>query len=137
MEAAAALIGASPRELSQRVRSGEALVDIAAKAGIGSADLKAVMTEAITATASSLVSEHMVAGLEDEINAKGVAAAGPPPKRPPAPGPEPNERLYSLASSLDMDPEQVIVSIEDGSFRQLLADKGVQAGLGILVNFKL
>lgn len=38
---------------------------------------------------------------------------------------------------MDVSVEELESSIEDGSFRQLLADSGVEARLGILVNLRL
>lgn len=130
IEAAAALLGTDPGELSQRVRSGERLAEIAADVDVSSEQLKTVMAEAITDTASPRLAHRMLADLGN------VVAGGRKPYKtgPVDEQPEPPEALKSLATKMDMRTEKLQESIENGSFRELLADSGVEARLGILVN---
>ncbi|MGI9595342.1 MAG: hypothetical protein ACR2QK_04235 [Acidimicrobiales bacterium] len=130
MDAAAALLGSNPHELAQRVRSGERLAEIAAEVHIGSDTLRTVMAEAITASAPPAVAHRLVSQLPSVI-------AGSKPHRPTGAIERPTEAMESLASRLQVSVERVHESIEDGSFRELLADRGVEARLGILINKKL
>lgn len=113
-------------ELSQRVRSGERLAEIAADVHVSSDQLKTVMAEAITESATPKVAQRMLASLGDVV-------AGVPKPHVKSFEPPP-EALKSLASKMDMKTEQLQESIENGSFRELLADRGVEARLGILIN---
>ncbi len=130
IEAAAALLGTDPVELSQRVRSGERLAEIAADVHVSSEQLKTVMAEAITDTASPKVAQRMLANLGNVVSGSSKPHHAKPTEPPP-------EALKSLATKMDMKTEQLQESIENGSFRELLADSGVEARLGILINKKL
>ncbi len=129
-EAAAEKIGTEPSELSKRIREGEALGSIAAEAGVGKSELKAVMTEAVKATAPPQVADRIVANLDDVI-------AGNRPNRPTGDTQDPSQALETLATTLDTDISKLMESVDDGSFRDLLAEKGVEPALGLLVNTTL
>lgn len=130
MDAAAALLGTNPQELAQRVRSGERLAEIAAEVHVGSDSLRTVMAEAITASAPPAVAHKLVAQLPAVI-------AGSRPHRPTGAIDRPSEAMESLASKLNVNLEQLQDSIDDGSFRGLLEDSGVEARMGILINKRL
>jgi hypothetical protein len=128
IEAAAALLGTNPVELNQRVRSGERLAEIAADVEISPERLKSAMAEALTNTEPPQIVQRMKADLA-------AAASGRRTKSFRAgPTDDPGEALKTLAEKMDMRTEQLQESIENGSFRELLADSGVEARLGILVN---
>lgn len=129
-EAAAEMIGTEPSELSKRVREGEALGSIAAEAGVGKSELKSAMTEAVRATAPPQVADRIVANLDDLI-------VGNRPSRPTGETQDPSQALETLATTLDTDTNKLLESVDDGSFRDLLAEKGVEPALGLLVNTTL
>ena len=129
-EAAAELIGTEPAELSKRVRAGEALGSIAAEAGVPKEELKSAMTEAVKATAPPKAADRIVANLDNVI-------AGNSPQRPTGDTQDPAQALETLAATLDTDTNLLMESIDDGSFRDLLAEKNVEPALGLLVNTHL
>lgn len=129
-EAAADLIGTEPRELSKRVRAGESLGSIADQAGVPRQELKSAMTQAVKATAPPKAADRIVANLDGVI-------AGNRPDRPTGDTQDPAQALETLASALDTDIEKMMESVDDGSFRDLLAEKGVEPALGLLVNTTL
>ncbi len=129
-EAAADLIGTEPSELSKRVRSGESLGAIASEAGVPREELKSAMTEAVRATAPPKAADRIVANLDNVIT-------GNRPDRPRGETQDPAQALETLASALDTDTNKLMEAIDDGSFRDLLAEKNVQPALGLLVNTHL
>ncbi|MGH1488348.1 MAG: hypothetical protein ACRBK7_02980 [Acidimicrobiales bacterium] len=106
------------------------MAEIAADVHVSSDQLKTAMAEAITDTASPKVAQNLVANLGN------VISGGRKPTEASTAEP-PSEALKSLAHKMDMRTEQLQESIENGSFRELLADSGVEARLGILINKKL
>ncbi len=60
-----------------------------------------------------------------------IFGARPIPSRPI---PEPLETVESLAEKLEITAQDLYQSLQDGSFRQRLADAGMDARMGILVN---
>lgn len=129
-EAAARVIGVQPAELNQRLREGRSLQELAGEAGVDSGELKSAMAKAIEAVAPPQGGRRLVAGLDRVI-------AGNRPERPTGSTQDPTQALETLAATLDTDVERLMASIDDGSFRDLLAEKGVEPGLGLLVNTTL
>ncbi len=130
MDAAAALLGTTPHDLAQRVRSGERLAEIAADVHVGSDTLQNVMAEAITASAPPAVAHRLVSQLPSVIS-------GNRAHRPTGSYERPSEVIETLATRLNVKVEQLQESIEDGSFGDVLADRGVEARMGILINKRL
>lgn len=129
-EAAAELIGKEPSELSKRVQEGQSLGSIAAEAGVPMTELKSAMTEAIKVTAPPQVADRIVANLDNVI-------AGNRPARETGDTQDPAQALETLANTLDTDIHKLMESVDDGSFRDLMAEKGVEPVLGLLVNTHL
>ncbi len=139
MDAAAKLIGIEPSEMRQQLDGGASLADLATTAGISTDDLKTAMTEAIASTAPAGAVDRMTAGLDSII----AGDRPPPPPRGGGPGrsggseQSASDALTALASSLDLDLDSLLSSIEDGSFADLLSSSGVQTELGMIVNQSL
>ncbi len=139
MDAAAKIIGLEPSEMRRQLESGASLSDLAAGAGISSDELKAVMTEAIAASAPAGAVDRLTAGLDS------IITGDRPPPPPPGGGPGRSggggqgatDALTALATALDLDIESLMASIEEGSFADLLTSSDIPTEVGMIVDQSL
>lgn len=121
------MLGNDASELTQRVRNGERMAEIAAEVHVEEDDLRVALTDSVRETAPPVVAQRLIARLPQ-------ATFGSRPLQGTPSVTQQAKAVESLAARLELRAEDLHQSLEDGSFRQLLADSGVEARLGILVN---
>ncbi len=121
LDPAAKLLGLSPQELREDLRSGKTLADLAAEKGVSRDDLIAGVVSGLQAGPAGFVRNVQRAEQTTDLAAiaaklvDGKGFGGPPPPPPASASSDVSQRLTTLTDALGIDANSLFSQLESGT----------------------
>jgi len=135
LEPAAKLLGLSPQELHNELRSGKTLAGLASDQGVSRDDLIAAVVQGLQSGPPGFV--RNVQRAEQTIDLASIAAnlvdgkgfGGPPPPPPASGSDDVSQRLAALTNALGVDANTLFAQLESGTtLNDIASQHGVSSG---------